>query len=197
MSSKKIVVLNGHPGDKSLSKSLSVAYGEAAEAQGHVVRWHDLSQMSFDMDHGDGGYKVSKPLEAPLAQFLEDLEWAEHVVMATPMWWGMVPAKLKGLFDRVLLPGRAFDTRTKQVSGLPTPLMTGKTARVFLTSDTPSVFLRLMYGNAIKKIISRQLFGFIGVKPTRFTAFAAATAAKDAKVDSWLKKAAALGAQAV
>ncbi|MBY6044865.1 NAD(P)H-dependent oxidoreductase [Phaeobacter italicus] len=195
-SPRKIIILNGHPAPSSLSKSLCDAYRTAAEAQGHEVRYHDLSQMQFDMDYGQTGYKNPKPLEPDLARFLDDLEWSEHVVMATPMWWGAVPAKLKGVFDRALLPGRTFDTRNINFLGLPAPMLTGKTARVLLTSDTPAIWLRLIYGNAIKRFISSQVLGFVGIKPTRFTSFAPATDAAPAKVESWLRQVADLGAKA-
>lgn len=196
MSARKILILNGHPGETSLSKSLCDAYRKAAEAAGHEVRNQDLSQMHFDPDFGDGGYTSNKPLEPDLEVFLKDLEWCEHVVMAAPLWWGAVPAKLKGLFDRALLPGRTFDTRNSNFLGLPAPMLTGKTARVLLTSDTPALFLWLFYGNAVKKFISRQILGFVGIKPTRFTTFAPATDASDSKVQSWLRQVSALGGKA-
>ncbi|NIZ60387.1 flavodoxin family protein [Sedimentitalea sp. CY04] len=196
MPSQKILILSGHPGESSLSKSLCQAYSGAAEAQGHDVRFHDLSKMKFDMDYGQSGYENSKPLEPDLDAFLSDLEWANHVVMATPLWWGSIPAKLKGVFDRALLPGRTFDTRNVSFMGLPRPMLKGKTARVLLTSDTPSIFLRLFYGNAVKKTISRQILGFVGITPTRFTSFAPATDANEAKVSKWINQAAGLGAKA-
>lgn len=196
MSSHKILVLNGHPGATSLSKSLCQAYMDAAEAQGHSVRFHDLSDMSFDLDYGQSGYSNPKPLEPDLEAFLSDVEWASHVVLATPLWWGGIPAKLKGLFDRALLPGRTFDTRNTNFLGVPKPMLTGKTARVLLTSDTPPLLLRLFYGNAVKKTLSRQILGFVGITPTRFASFAPATDANDAKVKTWLDRAASLGAKA-
>jgi putative NADPH-quinone reductase len=196
MSARKILILNGHPGETSLSKSLCAAYRSAAEASGHLVRSHDVSQMEFDLDYGQSGYRDPKPLEPDLAAFLEDLEWAEHVVMASPLWWGAVPAKLKAVCDRALLPGRAFDTRNTTFLGLPAPMLIGKTARVLLTSDTPSLLLRLLYGNAVKKFISRQILGFVGIRPTRFTTFAPASDAPKAKVESWLRAAGELGGKA-
>ncbi len=196
MSARKIMVLNGHPGPVSLSKSLCTAYQAAAEQAGHQIRYHDVSQMQFDMDYGQSGYKNPKPLEPDLAVFLEDLEWAEHVVMAAPLWWGAIPAKLKAVFDRALLPGHAFDPRHVNFMGLPAPMLTGKTARVLLTADTPALWLWLFYGNAVKRFLSRQILGFIGIRPTRFTTFAPATDAPDDKVEAWLQTARGLGARA-
>lgn len=192
MSHRNILVLNGHPGPTSLSKSICQTYCGAAKVQGHVVRYHDLSEMSFDADLGQSSYHNSKPLEPDLEAFVSDLKWAGHLVLATPLWWGALPAKLNGLFDRALLPGQSFDPRQLDKSGMPKPLLTGKTARVFLTSDTPSWALGLFYGNAIKKILSRQVLGFVGIKPTKFTTFAPASKAQTAVVEPWLAKVAAL-----
>ncbi len=196
MTIRKILILNGHSAEASLSAALTQAYAEAAQKAGHEVRQHAVSAMQFDMDFGAGSYKVAKPLEPDLEAFLKDLEWADHLVMSTPMWWGSLPAKLKGLFDRAFIPGRTFDTRQTNALGLPKPMLTGKTARVLMTSDTPPLLLWLFYGDAIKKTLRRQILGFVGITPTRFTTFAPATDSDRSRVTGWMKKAAALGAKA-
>ncbi|OIQ28264.1 MAG: NAD(P)H dehydrogenase [Alphaproteobacteria bacterium MedPE-SWcel] len=195
MSMRKIILLNGHPGDASLNRTLAEAYYAAATHAGHEVRYHNLPAMEFDADYGSGGYSNPKPLEPDLEAFAADLEWADHVVLTTPLWWGAIPARLKGVFDRALLPGRAFDTRNPSALGVPAPMLRGKTARVLLTSDTPPMLLRLIYSNAIKKILSRQIFGFVGIKPTRFTSFAPASHPVDSRVREWCEKVSALGAR--
>ena len=192
---KRIFVLNGHPGEVSLSRSLSIAYAEAAERAGHQVRVTHLHDLMFDSDFGSGGYKSIKPLEPALDRVLDDLVWSDHVVLATPMWWGGIPAKLKGLFDRVLLPGRTFDTRQKSF-GLPKPMLSGRTARVILTSDTKSWLLRFVYHNAILNQLRCQIFSFIGIKPTRFTQFADASHPSARTVARWLSDVRKLGTRA-
>lgn len=196
MTIRKILILNGHSAETSLSSALTKAYAEAAQGAGHKIRQQAIFNMQFDMDFGAGSYKVAKPLEPDLEKFLKDLEWADHLVMSTPMWWGSLPAKLKGLFDRALIPGRTFDTRQANALGLPKPLLTGKTARVLLTSDTPPFLLWLFYGNAIKKTLRRQILGFVGITPTRFTTFAPATDSDQRRVKTWTERAAQLGAKA-
>ena len=182
---KSILVLNGHPAPTSLSKSLSEAYIAGAQAAGHDLRVHHLHDMKFDPDYGFAGYDNPKRLEPDLEAFLADLEWCQHLVVTMPLWWGGMPAKLKGLVDRAFLPGRTFSTRKTNLFGVPTPLMTGRSARVILTTDTPAFFLRLMYGNAIKRTLRGQVLGFIGLRPLRYTQFAPATHAKSDKVETW------------
>lgn len=196
MSAKRIFILNGHPGENSLSRLMAETYAKAARTAGHDVRVRHLHDLEFDTDYGDGGYSHPKTLEPVLEHVLNDLEWSEHLVLTTPMWWGGIPAKLKGLIDRILLPGRAFDTRNPKPSGLPSPMLSGRTARVILTSDTPGWFFRLVYHKALMRQLRDQILGFVGFKPSRFTHLSGASHPKDGLIASWVRKVEKIGAQA-
>ena len=193
---KRIFILNGHPAEHSLSRTLVEAYADAARQAGHEVRVTHLHDLQFDGDFGWVNFEHPKPLEPALEQWLQDLSWSEHFMMSTPMWWGGLPAKLKGLFDRTLLPGRTFDTRKKTLLGLPTPMLTGRSARVVLTSDTPGWFMRLAYKNALLWQVRRQILEFVGLKPTRLTHLGPASEAKPEQVQRWVKQIQQLGTQA-
>ena len=194
MTQKRVLVLNGHPAESSLSRTFAEAYAQAAEQGGHDVRlWH-LHDLDFDPDFGSARYTDLKPLEPILEDVLQDIEWSQHIVLASPMWWGGLPAKLKGLLDRVLLPGRTFDPRSMK-RGKPAPLLGGRTARVILTSDTPGILLRLFYRNAILWQLRSQIFDLIGVKPTRFTHFTGASHPKEGRVEQWLETVRLIGRQ--
>lgn len=192
---RRVFILNGHPGARSLSRELVEAYAEAAKLAGHEVRIRHLHDLEFDPDHGHSGYRDLKPLDPVLDNVLSDLEWAQHVVLATPMWWGGLPAKLKGLLDRIMLPGRAFDPR-ETVRGAPRALLGGRTARVFVTSDTPRWAMTTLYCSAMFVQLRRQVFGFVGIKPTRITHFSSASHPPEKKFLAWLAKTAELGAMA-
>lgn len=193
MNPKRIYILNGHPAEQSISKELVRSYAESARAAGHDVRIAHLHDMEFDSDFGYGGYAQHKPLEPALEQVMSDMEWSQHLVLATPLWWGGLPAKMKGLIDRAFLPGRAFDPRVTKM-GIPSPLLAGRTARVLLTSDTPSLFLRVLYNNALIHQLKKQILGFVGFKPTRFSQFTGASHPKPGAVEQWLKQVRELGA---
>ncbi len=191
MSAKRILVLDGHPASGSLSRQMAQTYVRAAEAAGHDVRIQHLSEMEFDPDYRFAGYAQHKPLEPVLEQFLSDLEWCEHFVLATPMWWGGgLPAKLKGLFDRTFLPGRTFDTRGGK--GLPKPLLAGRSAQVILTSDSPWWYFRFLLHRPLYWQIKRQILGFVGFKPVRVVHFAQASHPEDGQVARWLDRVRAL-----
>lgn len=195
MTTQRILILNGHPAETSLSKSLAEAYFAAAKAAGHDVRTTHLHDMEFDADFGGAGYVQIKPLEPVLKTFQEDVTWAEHIVLVTPMWWGGLPAKLKGLFDRAFLPGWAFDPRNRAKSGLPAPMLGGRTGRTIMTSDTPGFFFWLLYRNALIRQIKSQIFHFVGIKPMKVTHFSGASKADSATATKWIETAASLGRQ--
>jgi putative NADPH-quinone reductase len=142
------------------------------------------------------GYKNAKPLEPVLETALGDVEWCSHFVLAFPLWWGGFPAKLKGWVDRVFVPGRTFTTERTTTLGLPAPLLTGRSARVFVTSDTPRSYLRLAYGDAIVRQLKGQVLGFVGFKPVKITLFAPASDPKPGAVDKLLERVDRLGREA-
>lgn len=189
---KRILVLDGHPAKTSISHQIIEKYSDSARKQGHEIRLLRLSDLSFDMDYGYGGYKTQKPLEPDLEEFLTALEWCEHFVLATPMWWGGLPAKLKGLIDRSFLPGRTFDTRG---GGLPKPLLAGRTAQIILTSDSPWWYFRLLHRPLFWQL-KKQIFGFVGFNPVRIHHFTGASHPTSAQIERWFSKAQMLGAKA-
>ena len=190
---QRIFILNGHPGPSSVSRQAMDRYAAAAIAAGHEVRLTQLQDLSFDPDRGKAGYSNPKPLEPELEQALENLEWCSHFVLAFPLWWGGFPAKLKGWIDRVFVNGRTFTTDRTTSIGLPAPLLTGRSARVLITSDTPRSFLWLAYRDAILRQLKGQILGFCGFKPVRITFFAPASHPKPGAVDTLLEKMDRLG----
>jgi NAD(P)H dehydrogenase (quinone) len=188
---RKILILDGHPARDTFNAALAGAYADAARSAGHDVRVRHLSDMDFNPDLGIASYRNIPPLEPDLENVFADLLWCEHLVITHPMWWGGMPAKLKGLIDRVFLPGKTFQYQ----KGKPVPLglLKGRSARVLMTSDTPTFFLDWIYGNGIGKQTSRQILKFCGMKPVRFTRFAPLRGSSDKRRQGYLAKAAALG----
>ena len=192
---KRVFILNGHPAQTSLNGTIAETYAQAAKDAGHDVRLSHLNNLDFDPDYGFGSYVESKPLEPALERMLSDIEWSEHFVIVSPMWWGGLPAKLKGAMDRAFLPGRAFDTRVP-AGKMPKPMLGGRSGRVILTSDTPRWFLSLVYRSPMINQLRGHILHFIGIKPVRFTYFAGASHPKEGIVTKWIGKVRSLGARA-
>ena len=119
--------------------------------------------------------------------------WADHLVIVFPSWWGTMPALLKGFFDRVFLPGFAFKYRPN--SPWWDKYLTGKSARVILTMDTPWYYNWLVYGNANIRAIKSATLRFCGVKKVNVTVFDSVRSSSAPKRQQWLDKCRDLGAQ--
>jgi NAD(P)H dehydrogenase (quinone) len=55
------------------------------------------------------GYHEVPSNQLPLKRYVERLQWAEAIVFCFPTWCFGLPAMLKGYFDRLFMPGVAFD----------------------------------------------------------------------------------------
>lgn len=193
MTSKILVVL-GHPRAKSLCGSLADSYAEGARAGGHEVRVLELGELAFDpvLHAGFGG---EQPLEPPLVTAQEDLAWASHLVFVYPVWWGGVPALLKGFIDRTFLPGFAFKYREN--SALWDKLFAGKSARLIVTADSPGWWLTLMTGNPAVKQMRKPVLDFCGVSPVRTTLVTSVRTSKPERRVAWLQEVRSLGERGV
>ena len=159
----RILLLDGHPDHDRLSSHLLDLYEAAlpAEAQVDRVAVRDLSFTPV-LRHG---YAKRTDWEPDLLDLAEKLDACDHLAISFPMWWGAEPAELKGLLDRLLLPGFAFAYHDDDSWW--DRLMAGRSADVIVTMDTPKLFLRFAYGNSIVKRWKKQVLEFCGFKPVR------------------------------
>lgn len=164
-STKKIFVLVGHPDPNSFTAKLASACAKGAQSRGHDVRLQSLGDMNFDpILHK--GYNQVQELEQDLVDSQENIRWSDRWVIVHPLWWGSAPAILKGFFDRILLPGFGFKYEAGKMS--PNRLLTNRSARVIFVSDTPTWWLKLVYGAGWIKVMKRQILSFCGFNSIKF-----------------------------
>jgi putative NADPH-quinone reductase len=185
MKKKKIYILLGHSDCETLSGYLADSYEKAAKEAGHDVRRTNICDIKFDpiLHHG---YKKIQELEPDLIKVQDDFKWADHVVIVYPNWWCAMPAVLKGLFDRMFLPGFGFRFSKEDPSEW-TPLLTGKTARVIVTAGMNPIKARFHFGDFTNEL-SRGILGFAGFHPVEVTTFGPSERASEAKKEQWHKK---------
>ena len=181
-----ILVIDGHPDAASLTARLAASYAAGAGDQSVLLALRDLD---FDLNLRTG-YRTPQALEPDLVRARELLERADHVAVFTPLWWGSVPALLKGFFDRTLERGWAF---RYQENGMPEGLLAGRTGRLAVTSDSPRWYLPLVGDSTVKQVKGRTM-EFCGIKPTRVTRYADVRGRSEAQVAAWIRGAADLGA---
>lgn len=186
---KRILVLSGSPKENSFSNRLAEVYTDAAK-HNHDVRIHRIADMAFDPDL-DTGYGRDKHLEPDLAAFQESVRWSDHMLITTPVWWGAVPAKLKGVFDRTFLPGFAFKYQKGKL--MPDKLLTGKTARIVMTMDTPPWYYRLSQGAPALKQLKIATLEFCGFSRVRNNMLGPVISSNETRRAQWLEMLARLG----
>jgi putative NADPH-quinone reductase len=190
---KKIYILMGNPDkDGTLSNDFADAYEKAASAAGHEVRRHNIGDLQFDpILHK--GYRAIQELEPDLKQVQENIRWADHFVLVYPLWWSATPALLKGLFDRMWLPGLAFHFWKNGMGW--DKLLKGKTARIICLSKSQPLAIRFMFGDFTNEMRHATL-GFSGYK-VRMTEVGNSEKLSPQKKASWTRRIEALARKAV
>ncbi len=159
----KIYILQGNPDNETICGSFADHYEKGAKEAGHEVRRANIGELKFDpILHK--GYKAIQTLEPDLLKVQEDMKWADHIVLFYPMWWSSMPAILKGMFDRMFLPGFAYHFREHDMGWH--GLLHGRSAHVFITMDSWPILQRILFGDSTNEI-GRAILKFSGIHPVK------------------------------
>lgn len=188
MSVRHILIIAAHPStheSESLGSAMAYAYADSARQANHEVRLLQLTQMAFDpVLHL--GYKQAQALEPCLQQARTDILWADELVFVFPIWWGGMPALLKGFLDRVLLPGFAFRYEPEG-AGLK-PLLKGKTARLIITMDTPRWIDQWLYGSPVIRQLRYPILLLCGIRLKEVLYFSPVIKSSATQRQGWIKR---------
>jgi len=191
--SKRILVILGHPDSDRFCGTVASSYMEGARQAGNEVRQVSVGDLSFDPVLHKGYARVQE-LEPDLVVAQEAIAWAQHIVFVYPTWWGGPPALLKGFVDRVFLPGFAF--RYREGSRFWDRLLTGRSAHLLVTMDTPPWYYRLVYRMPGHNLMKRTILEFCGIKPVAVNSFGPVKGSSQQQREKWLGKAMDYGRKA-
>ncbi len=186
MEKKRVLVILGHPATNGFSAAIARAYAQSARQAGHDVREIALGELAFDPSLHQG-YQQIQPLEPDLVKAREDILWAQHLVFAYPIWWGSVPAVLKGFLDRCFLPGFAFKYR--EGKHFPDKLLAGRTGQLLVTMDTPPWWFRWVWHAPGIHQMKTTTLAFCGVRPVKVMTCGPILGSTDEKRARWLQQA--------
>ena len=164
----KVLVVYCHPVAESFCAAMRDAALRGLEAAGHETRLIDLYADNFDprltceerLDYQDETRNT-----ANVADQVALVEWAEGLVFVFPTWWYGLPAMLKGWFDRVWVPGVAFDM--PESGKVIRPAMTHIRAIAGITSCGSPWWWMKVVGEPHRRIIMRGLAALCARRPTR------------------------------
>ncbi len=175
-----VLVIDAHPRADSFCGGLVAAAANGASAAQHEVRWLALRELVFNPNY------TGQELEPCLERSRQELLWANHLMIVYPVWWGSMPALLKGWLDRVLLPGFAFEERE---DGGWEGLLGGRSATLIATMDTPRwIFRGLLHSCSIRALRDATL-RFCGIGPVRVLLFSPIRASTPEQRQLWLDQA--------
>lgn len=107
-----VLVVYCHPVETSFHAALHKEVVANLLAAGHTVDDCDLYAEGFNpvLSRDERlGYHDVPSNQLPLAAHVDRLRQAEAIVFCFPAWCFGLPAMLKGYFDRLFMPGVAFD----------------------------------------------------------------------------------------
>lgn len=194
MSRKKILLIQGHPDSESFCASLAHAYKKGAAAAGADIQEIRVAELQFNLNL-QFGYRQRTELEPDLLAAQEKIQWSDHFVWIYPVWWGSVPAVLKGFIDRTFLPGFAFKKRENSVWW--DKLLQGKSARIISTLDQPAWYYWLVYRQPSTNAMKKLTLEFCGIKPVKTTTIGPLRLSKETYRKAWLQKVEAIGYQMI
>lgn len=182
----RTLIILGHPDKKSFCSALADNYEKGAREKGGDVARINISDLSFNSNLKNG-YRLIQNLEPDLVEAQRLIKWANHLVIVYPVWWGSVPAVMKGFLDRILLPGYAFKYRENSTSW--DKLLTGRSARLIVTSDGPVWWLYLNYFHPAVNMMKKAVLEFCGITPVTVMSFDSIKNASEKKREALLYKA--------
>lgn len=184
--SKRVLIILGHPSTDSFCGAIATCYFEAATQAGREVRIMQLGALNFDPVLHEG-YNQIQTLEQDLLDAQADIMWAKHLVFVFPLWWGGVPALLKGFIDRTFLPGFAFKYRQGKV--FPDKLLIGRTAHLLVAMDTAPWYYKWVYWMPGLHQMRKHTLAFCGIKPLTTLMFGPVLTSTTTQRQRWLQQA--------
>lgn len=161
-----ILILQGHPdaGSRHLCHALADAYAAGAEQGGHEVRRVEIATLDVPLLRSQKDWEEGAVPPA-LEPVQRDILWADHLVLLFPLWLGDMPALVKAFLEQVARPG--FAIRREPGALLGQKLLAGRSARLVVTMGMPAPLYRWFFRAHAARLIGRNIFGFVGIRPMR------------------------------
>jgi NAD(P)H dehydrogenase (quinone) len=144
----RVLVLFAHPSHDGFDGAILARAVAALTAAGHEVDVFDIYAEGFDplLSAEEWVVNAEAPANrATVAPEVARLERAEALVLLFPTWWSGVPAALKGVLDRVFLPGVAFELGASRA-----PLLTHLRDFCVITTGGASRLVTLYLGDPLR-----------------------------------------------
>jgi NAD(P)H dehydrogenase (quinone) len=160
----RVLYVYCHPLPESFHAAVRVRALDALAAAGHEVDLLDLYAEKFDpvlSEDARRHYHDASRNRIGLEHYVARLTSAEWLILQFPTWCFGPPAMLKGFFDRLIMPGVAFDLSD---SARAKPLLHNIRRIVGIATYGRPRYMALWMSDPPRKIVKRYLRWFTGGK---------------------------------
>lgn len=183
----RVHILIDHPRRGSYNYAVLEAFATGLRAAGHTSDILDLNADEFDPVFSQeelAAYAEGHSTDPMVPAYQERLGSAEYLAMIFPIWWNVMPARLKGWMDKVLRPGFAFTEGAN-----PQPLLGHiRGATILTTSGAPDDIQRKVTDNGLEGVLCEGALGFCGISPAEWRNFGGAGVVSREEHSAWLKR---------
>jgi NAD(P)H dehydrogenase (quinone) len=157
----RCLLVTAHPLPGSLCQTLANTALEALKAGGHELVLENLYAQDFSptlrANERAGYYETPYSASAVQAQ-AQRLQEADVLVLCFPTWWFGFPAILKGWFDRVWVPGVAYD-HARDLGAIQPRLPLLKRVLVITSLGSPWWVDKFVIRQPVKRILKTAILG--------------------------------------
>jgi NAD(P)H dehydrogenase (quinone) len=168
----KILIVYSHPDKESYNKEILTKTIEILKEKKIDYQVLDLYKMKFNpiLEKEE----LNRIISNETKEIQNKIKESNKLIFIYPIWWGTMPAILKGFCDRVFTPGFAY----KYINSIPRGLLKNKKALVLTTSGAPKIY-NLLTCNKFTKGLIKNILSFCGIASSSYIFSSALNIEKD------------------
>lgn len=157
-----VAIVFSHPWHGSFNKAILDTITAKYDKINKEYEVIDLCKDNFNPSFSEqelSGYSAGKAFDPLVLKYQEIVGRADEIIFIFPIWWGYMPAILKGFFDKVLLKDFAYN-----YEGGWNPLLKINKSTIITTAENGGAFLESM----IKDGIANGMLAGVGIRNTEW-----------------------------
>lgn len=160
----KTLIIYAHPYDKSFNHAIFTKVQQILKARKEEFSAIDLYWDNFNPAYDTRElslFKAGKTSDPNVKKYQKLLKEANRLIFIFPVWWNDTPAIIKGFIDKVMKKQFAYNVGATGVIG---HLKNIQRVEVMTTSTSPTWYLKIFCGSAIKSVFINSTLKQLGMK---------------------------------
>lgn len=148
----KTTIIYAHPYIRSFNHAILNKVTEALINNKEDYEVIDLYNDKFDPTYSTEElslFSVGKTIDPLVSKYQKIIKSTDEVIFIFPVWWNDTPAIIKGFIDKIMKKDFAYNVGSTGVIG---NLKNIKKTLILTTSTSPTFYLKMFCGNAIKGV---------------------------------------------